>query len=247
MDEEYIMKLIDLISYLESKDVDDIVERLQQAYTIVVNRIRLQPTTIPIRFTGVTTIPRLKNISTWNTVGSNSEIRIKEILALRGGNYVDSNLSEDNVGNVLVGDLREYRNSYGYDNFEIVNKDHNTVPDIIFKNDLLGSNLADTFLLVECYLYPYPCLNGDTFINEHKYQISEMIEIYGTGVLELDNVLGLFMLLETLRKFYADDIRINDEAMYDKITKDFLNLFNAEDNDILVSYLSSITQSRLEL
>ncbi len=243
------MKLTDLISYLESKDVDDVVERLQYSYSIVVNKLRLSPALIPIVLTGQVKIPFLRE-TPWLIRGSQSEFKVKDTFGFKGVEYTDGDLDDDNGSDVIVGDIRIPLNDYSFENFEDVNESHTTVPKIIFKNGILKTDTENTFFLLECYPYPYPVkvIAGDPFLYEHTYTFESMIILYGVSGLEMDDLLGTFILLDVLRKFYKDNIRIADEGSFEFMIKEFYNTYNEDDNVMVPGYLSTaMKMTRMEL
>jgi len=238
------MKLQDLITYLESKGIEDIVERLQYSYEIVVNRLRLNPSLLPVLMDSKIQVPTLRTGDPWLTKESSSEIIVKEIISIIGTTYKNDRVEECSVSSPEIGNILLYENGYGLDNFDTVNENHTKVQEVIYRDGYIYTGEENSFFLLESYIYPYPVIYGDIYTNEHKYSIREMIALYGSTTLEIDNTLGLFMMLETLKVFHSDNIRINDESMIDKFTKDLLNIYNENNNDILVSYLSNCGVSK---
>lgn len=207
---------------------------LQKAYTITVNSISLDPAIFPcLMLTNNVNVDKLE-YPALRTNGS--EIAFKEIRDIIRCSFGSDDSIESNTNRLLVGELSEEYFGFTETQYNECNAEHETMP-ILFnsKQYMECSNFDDIgypMFHICAYQYPYPLTHIDGYELEHRYDISWMIEEYGIDKLEVDDTVGILMLMKACQFVYEDLLNLNSAKHYDYMFVQFINLFNSNKESI---------------
>jgi len=215
------------ILYSELLAYDDRLsaEILQEAYQDIIQKLKLNPALFPVN---LTTAAHYNGFITKAETYNGSQIAIKEVRDIIGCN-VSTNVSiAGSLGTLILGDISTP--GYGLSNFDSLNDNHKTIPDVLWFNNILYSEETNpAFFLMDCYVYPYPLLIVDgsgPFSDVMEYDIANMVSTYGAAELYFDNVLLVFIYLKSLSIIATGTGDIGRSAHYNKICTQFITMYN---------------------
>jgi hypothetical protein len=248
------MLLTDLISLstdLSSLSTTEAITYLQKAYYVVVDNIRLEPGIFPMLNKGEWfAIQKFDYLC--ERVGSNSEIAFKQIRDFirtdfsQDNNYVITDFSQNDRCVVINEPLADKPiigypelEFFGFDevDYDAMNAEHTVMPELFNSKQYYHlkniDDITSGFCHIVAYQYPYPVhtVNG-SYADEYRYNIQWMIDTYGIEVLEVDDVLGMLMLLKACQFYREDNLDIQNAKHYDYICTEIINMFNANRDQI---------------
>lgn len=244
------MKLTDLISLsndLASVSTAEAIAYLQKAYYIVVDAIKLEPGIFPIL---------IKN--EWSSlqkfdykavrVGVDSEIAFKQVR-----DFIKTDFSQDNnfvvtsneTNHIIVGYPEKEFFGFEEADYDAMNAIHTLVPEVFQSKQYYHlKNIDDLtygYMLICAYQYPYPVhtVNGP-FIDEYRYNIQWMVTEYGIDELDVDDVVGMLMILKANQLFKEENLDIGNAKHFDYICMNLINLFNENKDNIHNNRLTTL-------
>ena len=212
---------------------------LQKAYEYVVEKIRLDISLLPIRFSKHIRLGTLSYPAVMVTSGS--AIAVKQIKA-----YTKCTIQPVQplilgaIDTCLVGNL--HLADYGYTDFNLVNDERAVVPSIYSSGlDISCDNTDDAFMLLQCYVYPYflKTVNG-FYVDNHSYDIATMLALYGADNLLVDDMLGVLMMLAAKQIYSKQNLLPAVESYMQKFLHILLNVHNLNTGTLDVASYSSM-------
>jgi len=209
----------------DSLSDEDKIAYTQIAYNDIIKKFRLDPCILPVRFTKHIKLDGF--VHKGEMVGSESEVALKEIIAINNCDVMETGQDFGTPDTPLFGDVLSV--DYGYTDFDLVNDSHNTYPEIYqIGSSIVCGNVSDCFVLITGYMYPYFCTTADGWlVDKHWYDIQTMVDEYGTDDLIVDDVLLSLCSLLAIGKYYEKNGDSNRENIYHKFSAvDCVNLHN---------------------
>jgi hypothetical protein len=245
------MLLSELLSL--SKDLSEMQEitlasYLQKAYEIVVNDLRLSPGLFPMLMKSEHfCIDKFAYKAT--RVGSGSEIAFKEMRDFVECDFYKDGLVIENTNKVLIGYPEMQYFGFAKLDYDAMNNKHESNPELFqskqhfhFKNI---SNITYGFCHMIGYQYPYPVLTGNsTYDDFHSYDIKTTFDTYGLEDLEVDETLGILMLLKANQLYSEDSLNLSNAKNYDMLCTTFVNYYNQNNESITNNRLTSLALMR---
>lgn len=195
---------------------------IQEAYSIIVPKLRLPITAFPAVITGAAYINGFDHPA---YLLSGSEVAVKEIVSLEGVTYADSHNDSYTVADLILGN--ESGDGFGHTGFSALNDTFETTPEVYWSdNTMICTNLDSAFFWLVCYPYPYFVTNGLPYENEHQYDIQSMVNDYTAGELTVDPLLAYPVTAKALSISRQNDGDIAGASMLDNLAMLYVNLFN---------------------
>ncbi len=128
---------------------------LQESYEEVIQMVNLEQSIHPIKLNRAGRLDHFKFKGV--IVGSGSEVAFKHIKSQLKCGIVNSYTDEYTRDTVEVGKIGD--TDYGFTDFDQVNNEHKSVPQL-FNNgvDIISTTFDNTFFLMTGYVYPHPIL-----------------------------------------------------------------------------------------
>lgn len=221
-----LKEFLSINSKMTSKE-SNIYSFVQLAYEDVVNKIRLEQHMFPVIMQKAFKCDRLK---TKFDIGNN-KIAFKEIRTLNNSTIINPIESNEDIGTLEVFSFDPGNfHGIGEVRFDAVNEDHETVPELEIKGDIVQcSNITgDVFFFIYGYPYPYfaqPALWEDEA--QDPYDIAAMVTLYGEEYLVVDDVLALLMIPKILSIYESSENNVSMASSLDYIYMQILNRYNA--------------------
>ena len=256
------MLLTDFLA-LDTSITTDVI---QEAYLDIIRKISLYPALFPVRFHYGASFD---DLDLPGVMQNGSEIAIKEVSSLQGMNSVSA-LESDGQRQVLevgnMGQIRGFDNGFdkgyhvaydwgttafsegfssafnGTGHFWLLDAEHETVPDILWRGDsLYCENVDFAMAWMIAYVYPYPLLvqNETPYTITHLYSVETMYDMYNGGfdtgygsgfttkrILEIDNFLVLPLFAKCKSILYSEYSDIASSALCDTLALDYINYYN---------------------
>lgn len=241
------MLLSELLSL--SKDLNEMNEitligYLQKSYGIIVNDLKLNAGLFPM-------LMKHEHFSIdkfaykASRVGVGSEIAFKEMRDFVGCDFSSSGSVVENSNKVLIGYPEMQYFGFAKSDYDAMNSKHSIDPELFqSKQHFHFKNISDIdygFCLMIGYQYPYPVLTGNSPYEEfHSYDIKTMADAYELDKLEIDETLGILMLLKANQLYSEDSLNLSNAKNYDMICTTMINYYNQNSESITNNRLTTL-------